>query len=118
MALWKAMFLEYEGSHVLIKMGGHRLSNNWGRCTMKDDIEHHIRGWEENPYKHATDLASNEDELFYRLLEILPEELEEVMSCDKFIKNHKDIIEAIQRKYSYKKQRRQQKTVLNQHRTG
>ena len=40
------------------------------------------------------------------------------MACDKFIKNHKDISETIRRRYSYKKQRRQQQTVLNQHRTG
>ena len=27
-ALWKSMFLEYEGNHVLVKMGGRRLFNN------------------------------------------------------------------------------------------
>ena len=64
-ALWKAMFLEYEGNHVLIQMGGRRLFNNWGRCTMKDGIEQHIRGWQENLYKLATDLINNEEELFY-----------------------------------------------------
>ena len=110
--------LKCEGSHALIKRRGRRLFNNWGRCTMKDNTEQHIRGWQKNLYKHATGLVNNEEELFYRLLEILPGELEEEMACDKFVKNHKDIIEAIQRRYSYKKQRRQQKTVLNQHRTG
>ena len=34
------------------------------------------------------------------------------------MKAHKDTIENIQRKYSYKKQRRQRKTVLNHYRTG
>ena len=85
---------------------------------MKDDIEQHIRGMQENLYKHATDLMNNEEEIFDRLIENLPEELEEEMACDMSIKNHKDIIETIQRRYSYKKRRRPQKTVLNQHRTG
>ena len=38
-ALWKSRFLEYEGNHVLVNMDGRRLFNNWGRCSMKDDIE-------------------------------------------------------------------------------
>ena len=78
-------------------MGGRRLFNNWGRCTMKDDIEQHVRGWQENLYKHASGLFNNEEELFYRPLGIRSEELEEEMACDKFMKNHKDVIEAIQR---------------------
>ena len=41
-ALWKSMFLEYEGNHVLVKIGGRRLFNIWTRCTMKDDIGQHI----------------------------------------------------------------------------
>ena len=116
-ALWKAMLLEYEGDHALIKMGGRRLFNNWGRSTMKDDIEQHIRGWQENLHKHTAELINNEEELFYRLLEILPEDFEEEMACDQFIKNHKDIIETIQRKYSNKKQRRQPNIELKRHRT-
>ena len=40
------------------------------------------------------------------------------MACDRFIKTNKDIIETIQRKHSYKEQRRQPKIGLNQHRTG
>ena len=71
---------------------------------MKDDIEQHIRGWQTNIYKHATDVINNEEKLFYRLLEILPEELEEEMACDKLVETHKDMIETIQRKYSYEKQ--------------
>ena len=100
------MILEHKDDHVLIKMGGRRLFNNLGRCTMKDDIEQHIRDWRDNLDEHATDLINTEEELFYRLPEILPEELEEEMACDKFVKTHKDTIETIQRKYSYKKQRR------------
>ena len=84
-ALWTAMYLQYEGDHVLIKMGGHRLFNKWGKFTMKDNIEHHIRGWQEHINKHATGLINNEEELFYRLLEILPEELKEEMACDNFV---------------------------------
>ena len=117
-ALWKAMCLEHEGNHVLVQMGGRRLFNNWGGCTKTDDIEQHIRGWQENLYKHAADLVNCEEELFYQLLEILPEELEEEMAYDIFINNHKDIIEAIQKRYSYNKQRHQQRTVLNQHCAG
>ena len=76
------MFLEHGGDHVPINMGGRRLFNNWGRCTMKDDIEPHIRGWQDNIYKHATHPINDDEELVYRLLEILPEELEEEMACD------------------------------------
>ena len=71
------MFLEHEENHVLMKMGGLRLFNNWGRCTMKGDIKQHIMSWQANLYKHATDLINNEEELDYRFLEILPEKLEE-----------------------------------------
>ena len=48
-ALRKAMLLEHEGDHVLIKMGGRRLFNNWGRCTMKDGIEQQTMGLEREP---------------------------------------------------------------------
>ena len=73
-APWMVMFLEYEGDHRLIKMGRRRLFDKWGRCTTKEDIEQH-NGWQENLYKHRTDLINNEEELFYRLPDVLPEDL-------------------------------------------
>ena len=50
--MFRRMFNEYEGGGMLIKMGGRRVLNNFGRCGAKGDV---LKHWSESvSYTHLT----------------------------------------------------------------
>ena len=55
--LFRALFKENEGGHALVKHGGRKLLNSYGKCTRRDDVDEHVTRWLELSNKHATDLA-------------------------------------------------------------
>ena len=40
--LYRALFKEYEGSHALVKLGGRKLFNSYGKCTLRADVDEHV----------------------------------------------------------------------------
>ena len=111
----RRMFDEYEGGCTLVKMGGRRVLNMYGRCDTKSDVLKHYAGWLELLQKHGSDLLTNHEELYYRALEILPEAWEDEVVDDKTIKTHHDIHEFIKRRCIYKRYKAQAKTYVSQH---
>ena len=45
--VWWKLFNEFEGDHILVKMGGRRLLNNYPKRDVKSDVIKHIEGWTE-----------------------------------------------------------------------
>ena len=58
--MWRNLFKEYEGNHMLVKMGGRRLFDNYGKCAPTADVLKHVDGWVELLFTHGTDLLNNE----------------------------------------------------------
>ena len=68
--LVRALFKEYEGGHALVKLGGRKLSNNYGKCTMRDDVHGPVSRWQQIQHEHATGFWTNEKETYYRILDV------------------------------------------------
>ena len=61
---------------TLVELGGRNIFNSYGKCTMRDDVDGHVSRWQEVLNKNATDLLTNEEDLYYRIREVLPTEME------------------------------------------
>ena len=99
---------------MLVKLGGRKLFNSYGNCTMGDDVEEHASRWQELLSKHATNLLTNEEDLYDRVLEILRTETEDERTEDKDITTMRDVLDYVERKTIYKKQLAQQKLVMRE----
>ena len=65
---------------------------------MKDDVDKHVSRWQELLNRHATELLTNEEDLYDRILEMLPTEAESECAGDKDITAMKDVVEYVERK--------------------
>ena len=74
--LFRALFDEYEGGHALVKLGGQKLFSRYGKRPMRYDVGGHVSPWQDLMIRHATDLLTNEEDLYDRKLEICPTEME------------------------------------------
>ena len=95
-----------------MRMGGRKLLNDYGRCPSKNDVQEYFEDWLELMGKHAPDLLTNQEEMYYRALDVLPVDLEDEIVLKDDIKSYEHIHNFIIKKYAHKKHRAQQRQII------
>ena len=110
--MYRNLFNQFEGGSTLVRMGGRKLLNDYGRCPSKGDVQEYFEDWLELMGKHAPDLLTNAEEMYYRALDVLPVELEDEIVLKDDVTTYEQIHNFIIKKYAHKKHRAQQRQVI------
>ena len=110
--LYRNLFREFEGGSTLVRMGGRKLLNNYGRPQKGDDVLKHFEDWQILLAKYGADLMHNPEECFYRALEVIPNEYEDEVVMKPEIKTMGDIKEFVSRKTTHHKHLAQQRALI------
>lgn len=110
--LYRNLFQEFEGGSTLVRMGGRKLLNSFGRPARGEDVQKHYEEWQVLLNKFGADLIANPEECYYRALEVVPTEFEEEIIMKPEIQTMQDIYRFVTRKTLHHKHLAQQKALL------
>ena len=110
--LYRNLFREFEGGSTIVRMGGRKLLNNFGRPQKGEDIQKHFEDWQCLLGKYGADLMANPDECYYRALEVIPAEFEEEIVMKPEIRTMQDIFHYVSRKTTHQRHMAQQRALI------
>lgn len=63
--LYRNLFNDFEGGSTLVRLGGRKLLNGYGRPPKGEDIQKHFEDWQILLNKYGADLLANPEECYY-----------------------------------------------------
>ena len=96
----------------MVRMGGRKLLNSYGRPQRGDDVQKHVEDWQILLNKFGADLMMNPEECFYRALEIIPAEFEDEIVMNPDIRTMQGVYQFVTRKTTHQKHLAQQRALI------
>ena len=91
--MWRNLYLQFEGGSELVQYTKRKVLNQWPKCNDLKDLHQHLDDWEAALGKYGKDLLQNPAELYHRVLEIIPQSLEdEIVLKNDEITTYQDVI--------------------------